>query len=240
MQARTQTKASRQARARARARRHNAGAVMFIVAVTLGLLAVMGVYGLSATSADIRAAGHMREALQGQRAGEAALMMTAETFNPTIAQALVTQMQLGQGQAQNCATAAVFTGNVDTRAAESCIRLDPDRMVRIANTSNLATPNAWVVEPVPARPGFSEKSFGEVGNRPYITVELTNPITSEVAAGNSQTVRYSQLTATVFVRMKSVPLAGNPDLIPADSSIVGRGRITVGPSLANGGAPSNF
>ncbi|CAN5917725.1 hypothetical protein BH11MYX4_BH11MYX4_13540 [soil metagenome] len=55
--------ASRRALARARARRRNAGAVMFIVAVTLGLLAVMGVYGLSATSADIRSAGHMREAL---------------------------------------------------------------------------------------------------------------------------------------------------------------------------------
>ena len=235
------TKTSRRALvARARARRDSAGAVMFIVAVTLGLLAVMGVYGLSATSSDLRAAGHMREALQSQRAGEAALMMTAETFNPTIAQGLVTQMQNGQGQAQNCSTAAPFTGSVDARAAEACIRLDPDRMVVIANSSNTATPNAWVTDPSPARPGFSERSFGDVVNRPYITVELTNPVNTEVTIGNSQTVRYSQLTATVFVRMKSVPSGVDPATIPAESSILGRGRITVGPSLASGGAPSKF
>jgi hypothetical protein len=233
--------ARRGALARARARRRNAGAVMFIVAVTLGLLAVMGVYGLSATSADIRSAGHMREALQAQRAGDAALTMTAETFNPTIAQGLVTQMSLGQGQARDCVTAAQpYTGNVETRAAEACIRLDPSRMMTIANTSNPLTPNAWVADPAPARPGFTEKSFGDVFSRPYINVEVTNPINTEVTAGNSQTVRYSQLTVTVFVQLKNVPLAGNPLTTPAETVVAGRGRVTVGPNLAGGGQSSAF
>lgn len=218
--------------ARARARRRNAGAVMFIVAVTLGLLAVMGVYGLSATSADIRAAGHMREALQGQRAGEAALMMTAETFNPTVAQGLVTQMSLGNGQATDCRTAAPYTGNVETRAAEACIRLDPSRMVTIANTTNPA--NLWAVAPAPARVGFTSQSFGNVANQPYITVEVTNPINTEITAGNSQTVRYSQVTATVFVQLKQSAT------VAAETAVAGRARITVGPSLASGGAPANF
>ena len=60
----------RAARARARARRRSAGAAMFIVAVTLGLLAAMGVYGLSATAYDIRAAGHGRAAAQVQHTAE--------------------------------------------------------------------------------------------------------------------------------------------------------------------------
>jgi len=219
--------------ARARARRRNAGAVMFIVAVTLGLLAVMGVYGLSATAADIRSAGHMREALQGQRAGEAALMMTAETFNPTVAQGLVQQMTDGVGQARDCKTAAQpYTGNAEARFAEACIRLDPSRMTIIANTTSPASP--WAISAAPAQPGFTTESFGNVLNQPYINVEVTNPINTEVTAGNSQTVRYSQLTVTVLVQLKSSPT------LAAETAVAGRGRITVGPSMASGGAPAKF
>jgi hypothetical protein len=192
----------------------------------------MGVYGLSATAADIRSAGHMREALQGQRAGEAALMMTAETFNPRVAQGLVNQMNLGQGQTQNCLTAAPYTGTIATRAAEACIRLDPERMVTIANTSNPS--NLWAVAAPPAKVGFTTQSFGSVVNQPYITVEVTNPINTEVSAGNSQTVSYSQVTATVFVQLKQSAT------VPAETAVAGRARITVGPSLASGGAPAIF
>jgi hypothetical protein len=206
---------------------------MFIVAVTLGLLAVMGVYGLSATSADIRSAGHMREALQGQRAGEAAFIMTAETFNPTVAQGLVQQMTDGQGQARDCSTAVTpYTGNADTRFAEACIRLSPERMTIFANTTNPAAP--WAVSPPGVQAGFTAQSFGSTLNQPYINVEVTNPINTEVTAGNSQTVRYSQLTVTVLVQLKS------STSLPAETAVAGRGRITVGPSMASGGAPARF
>lgn len=226
--------AARRALARARARRRNAGAVLFIVSVTLGLLAVMGVYGLTATAADIRGAGSMREAVQAQRAGEAALMMTAETFNPTVAQGLVSTMNLGGAQTKDCLTAAPYTGNTATRAAESCLRLDPARMVVIANTSNAANPFAWVVAGAPAEPGFTAQSFGKVANQPRINVEVANPINIEVPAGNSQNVQYTQVTATVFVQIRPI-LGGN-----TVSAVAGRARLTVGPSLVNGGPPSNL
>lgn len=205
---------------------------MFIVSVTLGLLALMGIYGLSATSADIRGAGHMREALQGQRAGEAALMMTAETFNPTVAQGLVGTMNLGNAQTKDCRTAATYTGGVETRAAEACLRLDPARMVVIANTSNPL--NLWAVAAPPAEVGFTLQSFGNVANQPYINVEISNPINIEVPAGNSQSVQYTQVTATVFVQMKTSAT------VAADTAVAGRARLTVGPSLSNGGPPSNL
>lgn len=205
---------------------------MFIVAVTLGLLAVMGVYGLSATSADLRSAGHMREALQGQRAGEAAFIMTAETFNPTVAQGLVQQMTDGQGQARDCTTAVPYNaGNVETRFAQACIRLSPDRMTILANSVNST---AWAVSPPSVQPGFTAQSFGSTLNQPFITVEVTNPINTEVTAGNSQAVRYSQLTVTVLVQLKASAL------LPAETAVAGRGRITVGPSMASGGAPAQF
>lgn len=207
---------------------------MFIVAVTLGLLAVMGIYGLSATSADIRAAGHMREALQGQKAGEGVFIMTAETLNPATAQGIVSSMSLGNGQAKDCKTAATWTGKVDTRAAEACIRLDPSRMTTIANTMNLAPGAQWAVSGAGAQPGFNTNSFGSVANQPFFNVEVTNPINTEVTAGNSQTVRYSQVTVTVFVQLKQSATDA------AETAVAGRGRLTVGPSLASGGAPANF
>jgi len=86
------SRALRRSVSRSRARRDSGGAVMFIVVVTLGLLAAMGVYGLSAAQADVRAAGHMREALQAQKAGEHALTMAAETLNPENAGPLVATM----------------------------------------------------------------------------------------------------------------------------------------------------
>jgi Tfp pilus assembly protein PilX len=210
------------ARIRARRRKRDGGAVLFIVAVTLGLLAVMGIYGLSATSADVRATGHMREALQGQKAGEAALMMTAETFGPSRAEGLVAQATAGpgQGQSTNCKTASPYTGNSATKYAEACLRLDPSEMVTIANTVN-----RWVAEP------FTTESFGRVTNQPFISVEVTNPVDIPVSM-NNQDVYYTQLTVTVFVDVK--PSAG----VPAETSIVGRGRFTVGPRL--GLPPVNF
>lgn len=231
--------AVRHAIRRARARRRSAGAVLFIVAVTLGLLAVMGVYGLSATNADIKSAGHMREALQAQRAAETALIMTAETYNPTVAQKLVSDMNNGKGQTRDCLTAVPYLGTTtETRAAEACMKFTPDQMVIAANTSNTAAPAQWVVSSAPAVPPFTLQSFGPVVNAAYITVEVTNPINTVVPGfsqtGNAPIFSYSQLTVTTFVQLKQGAA------LAAESSVAARGRITVGPSAASAGAPSNF
>ena len=61
----SKTTTSRLVRKAAR-RRTQRGAALFVVAVTLALLAAMGVYGLTATALDVRAAGHSREAMTGQ------------------------------------------------------------------------------------------------------------------------------------------------------------------------------
>lgn len=212
---------------RARARRSSGGAVIFIVAMTLGVLAAIGVYGLSAATADIRSAGHMREALQLQKAGEASFMMAAETLNASLAQGLVAQAlaTTGQGQSSNCKTAAPYTGIVERRAAEACLRLDPAEMTTLA-----LGVNPWVAAP------YTDKSFGEAKNLPiappygpFVTVEVTNPVDMVVPGNSSQ--KFAQVTTTVFVQLK--PLAG----VPADAMVAGRGRLTVGPIV---GAASQF
>jgi Tfp pilus assembly protein PilX len=216
---------------RARLRRREGGAVLFIVAVTLGLLAVMGVYGLTAASNDVRAAGDMRQALQGQRAGEAAMVMTAETFNPTVAATLVAQMSNNVGQTKTCKSAGLYTGAALTRDAEACLSLDPLHMKTISQFVNGGA-NQWT-SISGAQDGFTLQSFGPVAQQPYITVELTNPI-DVPNSKYSKTVHFTQLTATVYVQTKTS--AG----VPATSLVKGRGRITVGPTTSNGGLVAAF
>jgi hypothetical protein len=209
--------AARGVLARARARRRNRGAVMFIVVVTLGLLAAMGVYGLTATSADIKSAGHMREALQAQKAGEHSLMMTAETFNPSTAKALVEAMS-GPKRTTDGKT-AVTTPPLSTYPVPpsyACLRLSMDEMKIAANSVNQWT----AVTP------FASDSFGAITNTPFVQVEISNPVDIPPPPGSGYdpaTQRFTQVTATVFVQVKSAAGA------PAESVVAGRGRMTVGP-----------
>jgi hypothetical protein len=198
---------------------------MFIVVVTLGLLAAMGVYGLTAAQSDIKSAGHLREALQAQRAGEHALTMTAETFNPASAKALVESMS-GAKRTQNCRTATTYGGPlVPVPPAAACLRLTEAEMKVIGNTVNVWT----------AVPGFSSDSFGAVNASPTVEVEVSNPIDIPPPAGSGYdpaTQRFTQVTATVFVNVRSTVDPNTPAL----SVVAGRGRLTVGPITGSAAA----
>lgn len=227
----TGTRASRRAAVlvRARGRRDGEGAAMFIVAITLGLLAAMGVYALSATAMDVRAAGHMREAAQAQSAGEHGLILAAETFTPGSTPELVRTMMGGQSggvdvQSTHCKTARTWsTGSAEDRAAyrsaEACLSLSGTEMKNIAERVN-----PWTT--FDATYGtFTAQSFGSVPNKPFMRIEVTNPMDAPPPTGTALSDRYvfTQLTVTVFVDMK--PTATDP----AQTISVGRGRITAGP-----------
>lgn len=212
---------------RARARKDSAGAAMFIVAVTLGLLAAMGVYGLSSTAIDIRAAGHFREAAQAQSAAEHALVLSADSFTPGTAGELVKAMMSGRTgggspadiQATNCKTANPYDGNAEYRAAQACLNWTPKEMSNISKKVN-----AWTLDTT-TQTTFTPDSFGPVPNRAYVRVEVTNPVDIPPPPGTGLNDRYTftQVTVTTFVDMK-------PSATGAiQTSTLGRGRLTVGP-----------
>lgn len=205
---------------RAARRRRSAGAALFVVAITLALLAAMGVYGLSATAMDVRAAGHSREAMTGQTVAMHAFMSTAETFSPGAAQALVENMQDPNRLTKSCRTAKPWVGGCATRAAESCILLTPQELKNIARDVNpQVTPGDT----------FRSDSFGAgYPYQPYVQVEVTSPVTVMPPPGfespdpNLPKV-FTQATVTVFAEMKE-SVSAIPEL-----NVVGRGRIIVGP-----------
>ena len=71
-----------QSRARARsARGGQRGAVLFIVAMTLAVLAAMGVYALRSASLEVRTSGYGRQAAQAHYLSEYGVVSAAETIN---------------------------------------------------------------------------------------------------------------------------------------------------------------
>ncbi len=219
---------------------------MFIVAVTLGLLAAMGIYGLSATAVDVRAAGHLRQAAQAQAAAEHVLMLTAETFTPGTTGELVKAMQSGQTssgadiQATKCRTANPYdaTTNAEHRAAQACLSWSVAEMARISDGVNrwkdgiTGNPfNAGSSTAANEFSTFSAQSFGDVPQRPFMHVEITNPVDVPPPPGTGLNDRftYTQVTVTTFVDMKNATDQTTAAKMAAESVAQGRGRITVGP-----------
>jgi hypothetical protein len=211
---------------------------MFIVAITLGILAAIGVYGLSATAVDVRAAGHLREAAQAESAAEHGIALAADSFTPGTAGELIRAMQSGTTiQATNCQTANAFNSaaepNSQYRSAQACLSWNTAEMENINGQAGGPNPgaNPWWTSNLTGPPKtadrstFSADSFGQVPDKPYLRVEITNPVDIPPPPGTSLNDRYTftQVTATVFVDMKTA--SGNAP----DSTIVGRGRMTVGP-----------
>jgi hypothetical protein len=206
---------------------------MFIVAVTLGLLAAMGVYGLTATAVDVRSAGHLRESAQAASAAEHALILTAESFTPGTTGEIVKAMQAGRTaagtdiQATHCTTSNPFNSatNPEFRAAQACLSWSVAEMTAIAKGVN-----AWTLDST-TNSTFTPESFGQVPNWPYMRVEITNPVDIPPPPGTGLNDRFTftQVTVTTFVDMKNATDAATAATVPAESVAQGRGRLTVGP-----------
>ncbi len=231
------------ARSRARTRRDSAGAAMFIVAVTLALLAAMGIYGLSATAVDVRSAGHLRQSAQAQAAAEHALMLTADSFTPGTSGEIIRAMQSGRTslgvdiQATRCKTSNPFNiaTNAEYRAAQACLSWSMSEMARISDRVNRWRDGASgsYFDPGSANTfsTFSPQSFGDVPQRPFVRVEITNPVDVPPPPGTGLNDRFTftQVTVTTFVDMKTAPDQTTAATLPAESMAQGRGRMTVGP-----------
>lgn len=216
---------------------------MFIVAVTLAMLAAMGIYGLTATSVDVRSAGHLRQAAQAQSAAEHALMLTADSFTPGTTGEIIKAMQAGRTsggidiQTTKCKTANPYNAatNAEYRAAQACLSWSVSEMARISNNVNRWKDGASGSYFDPSNANtfstFSPESFGAVPQRPYLRVEITNPVDVPPPPGTGLNDRFTftQVTVTTFIEMKNAPDQSTAATMAAESLAQGRGRLTVGP-----------
>jgi hypothetical protein len=74
------------AKRRARARRRQGGAAMFIVAMTLAVLASVGIYALAAAASEVRTSGNERQNTQSHYLAEYGVIGAAHEISATTAQ----------------------------------------------------------------------------------------------------------------------------------------------------------
>jgi hypothetical protein len=215
------------AKRRAALRKKSGGATMFVVSITLAALAVMTVFGLGATAADVQAAGHTRDNMQSRHVAEHMFRDAANAVNPQTVSVILTKMFGGPpGQATNCKSAKPYTGDRKYCQEEACTIISPAEFEVLLRGQQAA---------LGFQPFFTATSFGPNTPAPYPLdarshVELTNPIVIEApgtaTGGGTADLVFYQITATVFAELKS----NTGPLTPPESMAVGRGRITVGPA----------
>lgn len=209
---------------------------MFIVAITLALLAAMGVYGLNATAYDVRAAGQGRAAAQAQHAADVGIQTAAYGANVNAA-GLYNQLMTPPppGITMNCFSAKpVIAGDGDmNRAANACVAADSDKLKSWAKSTiwpgpdTNAGPNPGPPPPTP----FMKDSFGVVPDYANVRVEYTNPIDVAAPAGFDSSMVFTSVRVSVRVEMRQ-QVDATTRLAP-DTVAMGRGRILIGPHARN-------
>jgi hypothetical protein len=227
------------ARSRARLRSRSAGATMFIVTVTLSLLAVMGVYGLTATSNDVKSSGHVRQRSQAAHAAEYAGVYATEMWDTQNADTIFNKMKDDWANnttfnvpnvSKPCWSAKMRSNQTDVMRAkdELCF------VIWVTGNNTILTPDASkILSPAwKNNPFFGTDSIGSQlpGVRspqlnPFVKVEFTNPV--DICRGNGQR-KLQQFTVTTYA-IVATPNGAAPEqpLPPYDEIFKGRGLITV-------------
>lgn len=223
----------RRARRRALARRESSGAVIFIVAMTLGVLAVMGVYALSATTSDLRAAGNMQRGAQANYINSYGAIATAEYITYDNADDIVYRRMLNPNASatssdRNCiSTQKNVAALVGDSRTKSCVRLSA---AELRSTSWCGAPCAGSSG---TREAFTSQSFthsvtATQDMKGDVYTELTNPTAAAPPPGydvNSK-LKFVMVTATTYGIVKPV---GPVTITTRETLRTGRGRFIIGP-----------
>jgi hypothetical protein len=191
---------------------------MFIVATTLALLALMGLFVLASATREVQVAGYVRQSTQAHTLSEVSMQAGASYLSPAFAGALVHDYAMGRvtGQTTNCMSAAPAAMALPTgqaTAAKSCIRLMDTDMS--ANAFGGKFPEGPTGLSPSIVGGSTVTAPGAV-----IGLEITYPHGQQIAAGGGPSLHYYRATVTTFGVIQSM-----------DSSKMetGRGHIVVGP-----------
>lgn len=214
----------RLSRARARARARQRGAVIFIVAMTLAVLAAMGVYALRAASYEVRASGYARQNAQAHYLSEYGVIAAAETVNAETADLHLGLMMNPSRRDTNC----VSLPNVDLSSADIALT---SKACRRMGASELAQQFTFS-----GQTAFPSNPFGPFPLTGDFFIELTDPFQTQPPEGYGLDLGMCFTSLTVGAYGIAQPQApGGGDAGPGVSyyTNVGleaaRSRITAGP-----------
>jgi hypothetical protein len=222
-----------QAKRNARRRATQSGAVVFIVAMTLAVLASLGLYALQSASAEVKTSGYSRQNAQSHYLSEYGTLVGANAMSGTTGQLYLNMMKNPQMPSQ------VDTGCLSLQGVDLVNASNLTKACRRMGASEMS--GAWGTS-VPAIVAAQPNVAGSLG--PYALtgdfyVEVTDPATSTAMWGIDTRLHlcFQQFTlmavgitepdqamlATQGVTLTPTALYGN------EGMEMSRARITAGP-----------
>jgi hypothetical protein len=223
-------------RHRTRMRRPQArdrGAIIFIVAMTLALLAGMGMYALTATTAEQRTSGYLRQAAQAHYITELGTQSSIDAFSPVNASYIENQMRTApstQCESTRSAQSAFTASGLTSEIARRCVRISRNYVERtwIADSSGTPRNLGSVTSPLFAPDGFGPTAgIGVVDVSADFVTEVTEPLNSAPEPGFDQNNGkcFRKFTLTSIGTLRRGPTAS----AVTHTREVGRARVITGP-----------
>jgi hypothetical protein len=191
------------AKRRAARRRLDGGAIMFIVAMTIAVLASVGIYALVAATTEVRMSGNERQSTQTHYLAEYGILGAAREISSTIADKYV---QLMASNPDTCLSLAAVPATAGPLALQ-CRRLGGSQEFQSAWGN--ATPVTVVYGgKVPYAPGFAPGSFGPTPMTGDFFVELSEPSQEPAPGYSDQCADRLTVTSYGFTQPQYPLLAG--------------------------------
>jgi hypothetical protein len=219
--------ALRSAKRRTARRRREAGAAMFIVSMTLAVLASLGVYALAAAQSEIRSSGNERQNTQTHYMAEYGVLGAAHEITSSKAQFYLGLMLSNPDTPCVSLPTVPGTASILTRA---CRRLGSTELGAAWNGATIT--DAYGGNTTPAySPGVPPGSFGPTPMHGDFFVELTEPNQAGPPPGYATDLHFCFIQMTVSSYGITQPvLPGNvTGSVGAEGLEAQRARITAGP-----------
>jgi hypothetical protein len=213
------------AKRRASHRHRDAGAVMFIVAMTLAVLASVGVYALAAAATEVRTSGNERQNTQTHYLAEYGVLGITHEIVSSKAQFYLGLM-LGTPDNPCVSLPGVpSTASIVTRA---CRRLGSAELGQPWTNASTVVPYAGTA---PYQAGIAPGSFGPIPITGDFFVELTEPVQAMAPARYSTDLHFCFIEITATANGITQPIIlGQPTGTYANQGVeVQRARIIAGP-----------
>lgn len=217
------------AKSRASLRRREAGAVMFIVAMALAVLASVGLYALAAASNELRTSGNERQNTQSHYLSQYGVIAAAQELASTKA-----QFYLGLMMSQPDTNCISLQGVPTTASpmAKACRRMGMQELSAGSGWSANATVPYAFNTPYAGAPG----SLGPTPVKADFYIELTEPTTASTPARyaiNLQFCFIQMTTTSVGITQPQPQYSGTPantaTMFGGEGLEMQRARLVAGP-----------
>ena len=217
------------AKRRAARRRREGGAIMFIVAMTIAVLASVGIYALVAATTEVRMSGNERQSTQTHYLAEYGILGAAREISATIADKYV---QLMASNPDTCISLAAVPATASPLALQ-CRRLGGSQEFQSAWPTTKVT--LVYGGNVPYAPTFVPGSFGPTPMTGDFFVELTEPSQEPAPGYSDQCADRLTVTSYGFTQPQYPLIAGNTTGVFAGEGVeVQRARIKAEPVPCRG------